>query len=256
MGSPVTIENVCSADKVDRAFQPLVDASVRTYRRVLGDMLLNIRLLGSVARGTAIPHQSDIDLMTIISRPVSQAQLTRLASRATELWEQTSVVSKVDLDVVVRDDVSEAQRFIFSSDSLSLHGEDLYTVPRQVMDSDVLADLVTPNLGGIVASYKERVATVPEHDEHRLFEWSRWCGKDVLKCLRGRAIRRERVYEREIPRIYEQLLRRFPEHSDLIRDVFGLYDTPRPDTSRILNVLERVGSAFVSSDCHGREPAP
>jgi predicted nucleotidyltransferase len=251
----ITVRNDCSVERIAPLYRPLVDDAIAAYREIVRDGLAEVRLLGSVARGTAVAGQSDIDFMAVLTDGPPDRVRTALQSRADSLLTQYPVVSKVDLDVVVFGRLGPAQRFILATDSVNLFGEDALTEGAVAIEADELAALVTPDLHALLPSYTQSVQHTDAQDSTSLFRWSRWCGKDILKCLRGTAIRRENRYERDVRRIHEQVCRCFPEHQRVLGDVFALYADPKPDRDWILAVLHRTKDVFVTSEgIQGAEP--
>jgi len=235
-------------EKIAPPFRPIVDDAVKAYRDILAGSVCSIRLLGSVPRGEAIIGQSDIDFMGVLGCAPSGDQRASLERRASDLYETYPVVSKVDLDYVVAGSVSELQKFVFSSDSISLYGDDTFSRAEQQMPLDELVNLVTPDIKSLLPDYMGHVKQVDEQDRKRLFQWSRWCGKDVIKCLRGDAILREGKYDRTIKGTHHQLRRCFPEHAQVIDKLLVLYETPEPNKRKILQVLKEVEETFLKKD--------
>lgn len=252
----ITVRNLCSVEKIALPFRPIVDDAIKAYRDILAGSVCNILLLGSVPRGEAIIGQSDIDFMGVLKCAPSGDQRARLERRAHDLHETYPVVSKVDIDYVMAGDVSEFQKFVFSSDSINLYGDDTFSRSEQEIPVDFLVGLVTPDIKALLPDYTRHVKQVDEQDKQKLFQWSRWCGKDMIKCLRGEAILREGKYDRTINGAHNQLRRCFPEHAQLIDKLLVLYETPEPDKRKILQVLNEVDETFVKKQQNqGAEPS-
>jgi predicted nucleotidyltransferase len=156
-GSDILIENACSWMKIDPCFVPLIGATVRTYREVLPDRVLSIRLMGSVARGDAIIGQSDIDFMGLVDTMPSATAPQTLAHHAERLQLAYPVVTEVDLDVTAIHDLGEFRRLVLSSDSLNLYGVDTLRQVQQTMDRAHLATLVTPDASALIQGYRTAV---------------------------------------------------------------------------------------------------
>ena len=67
----ITLHNHTLLARVEPRYLPIVEATTSLCCRVLGDELLEIRILGSVARGDAVLELSDIDFAAITSQPVT-----------------------------------------------------------------------------------------------------------------------------------------------------------------------------------------
>jgi predicted nucleotidyltransferase len=232
--------NPCSIGNVAPCYQPIIRDAIAVYTGTLGKALRDVRLMGSVPRGDAVQPHSDIDFIALLAEDASAEQAEQVADAARRLTADYACVSKVDLEVVALGQLSEARRFILASDSLHLWGQDLFTIPEQHISGRKLADMLTPNLASILARYQTTVRELREDDETALLQWSRWSGKDVLKCLRKHALLAGGSYERTIGGIRNQLLTYLPEHRDLIDALFELYAHPIPDRARILAALAQA----------------
>jgi len=79
----ITLHNRASLARIAPEYLPIVEATTAHCHGVLGDELLEIRILGSVARGDAVPGTSDIDFAAITGRPVTagpRAEIERCRS--------------------------------------------------------------------------------------------------------------------------------------------------------------------------------
>src|ERR1700737_4900815 len=94
----VLIRNTCSLRKIDRRYQPIIEGAIETYQVLFGAHLVDIRLMGSVARGQAIAGESDIDFLALVRSAPQPGTLEHLARREDTLCEAYPVVGRVDLE--------------------------------------------------------------------------------------------------------------------------------------------------------------
>ncbi len=235
----IFIENQCSWEKIANVFWPVIEDAQNVYQSIFGDTVLNIRLLGSVARGEAGLH-SDIDFIAVLSMNPSAPQMRKVEAQERNLRQKYPFVSKVDLEVVPVDDLSEFRRFVFAIDSVSLFGADTYTCQHQTVDRQRLIEMITPDLPYIIESYDLAVENTDEGNEQQLYFYSRLIGKDILKCLRRISLLSGGSYERNIGKIYDQLLQYAPERQELLHELFDLYTNPSSNRKRLLKVLRDV----------------
>lgn len=237
MESQVTVENQCHVSHIDAVFQPIIEDAVAVYQSIFGAAIVNIRLMGSVARGEDC-SRSDIDFIAVLDRDLASEELQQLESEEAAMRGRHPVVNRVDLEAVPANGLHDFRRFVFATDSLSLFGTDLYTTPSQIWDRTELMHLVTPDLPELVRSYRNAVESTDEGDVERLRFYSRIIGKDFLKCYRRVALERGGAYERNIGRIYQQLLHYLPERRLLLDELYDFYSHPGDDKQRLLQVLD------------------
>ena len=231
----VIVPNRCSFAKVALLFQPLLDEAVIAYQQIFNHDLVSIRLLGSVARGEAIPGESDIDFMALLQAPASARAAEALQEAAEDLLQLHAVVSRVDLDAIHRDALQEVQHFILGNDSLLLYGKDDVAHGQQTMNRSHLISLVTLSAADLIRSYRTTVERLDDPDGVRRL--SRVTGKDLLKCLRGVALARGAAYENRIEAIYHQVVAFVPEQRDLAEELYTCYRLPTSDKNQLRGIL-------------------
>jgi len=208
----------------------------------------NLRLLGSVARGEAIPGESDIDFLALGGPDVPD----HLGRREDMLRRAYPVVARVDLEAECLDRLSEFRRLVLSSDSLSVFGTDQLTRPRQYVDRAELARLVTPQTRALIRGYRAAVEDLAANNSDLLSRYARVVGKDLLRCLRQVALLRGGAYEKNIGAIYEQVLALVPEHRSLAEALYALYRDPCAGKDVVLQILDEAAKHLAS----GSEPTP
>ena len=241
------VRNTCAWGKLDRRYLPLIEAVLAIYRALFGADLLNVRLLGSVARGEAIPGTSDIDFLALARRPPRPAELEHLARQELELRRTYPVVEGVDLEAEWLDTLSAFRRFVLSSDSLSLFGVDQLTRRRQYVDRAELARLVTPDWHALIGGYRACVVALDASERERLARYARVIGKDLLRCLRQVALLRGGPYDTSIEAIYEHVSALAPEHRSLAEALYGLYRRPDVDKQVVLRVLDEAAQHLAAN---------
>ncbi len=233
----MAVRNTCSYACIDAAFRPLTQAAIRVYRDLFGDSLISVRLVGSVARADAIPCHSDLDLLALLQRQPDLRDAQRLGAQAVCLRLAYPVVSAVDLDVAWSEKLSAFQRFVLSSDSVSVFGDDGLTVPVQYVDRDVLVALVTPHGSELIADYRRSLARLaPGRDDAAIARYARTISKDLLRCLRSAALSRGAPYVSSLEAIHAGIAQYLPDCRALAA---ALLDTYRhgPRSKRALLTL-------------------
>ncbi len=145
-------------------------------------------------------------------------------------------MSKVDIETETQGAVDPAREFIFRTDSISLHGTDLYPDHELHVDNRDLAKLITPSLDQILTGYARSLTAATDPAVIRFM--SRVTGKDTHKCFRAHLLLQRGIYERTIAEIRLQLVRYYPWHADLVDLLYGLYENPTTDKSFIGAAIE------------------
>jgi predicted nucleotidyltransferase len=236
----VIVRNRCSASRIPCEFEPLVASLTLACWTILGDALVDLRLLGSVARGEARPGESDLDIVALVRTCPSEKVCGDLAAVAEESQSLYRVVRRIDLDVYEIDGLSDFQRLTLSSDSISLHGVDTLTRSRQSVDREWLAHTVTPDVGETTRAYEESLDDLDNTAEEQLTEYGRVIGRDLLRCLRGEALRRGSRYSPSMTEIDAQVGQFVPECRELAARLYATYRNPRKSKAELVSLLSEA----------------
>lgn len=240
----VTVRNRCDYARTGSHYLPIVEDAIAAYREVFADQILDIRLQGSVARGDAVVGQSDIDFMALLHQVPDDHDVEQLQDRAGQVGRRYPIVSRVEFDVVAIDSLSRFQRFVLSSDSLSVYGRDRLTRKSQRIDRLTLARLVTPGAPAMVADYRALIQEL-EADPEALRFFSRIVAKDLLKCVRSVVLQRGGPYEVRAAQIRHLVTIHVPELARFADDLTEIYLRPLDEHADVLPLLDEAGTALL-----------
>lgn len=241
----VIIRNHCGWEKIDNPFLPLIEAARAGMNACCGDLLREIRLQGSIARGDARPGLADLDMIGLLHGSPSEDVHCCLEELAASLGVTTSLVSRFDLEAIDAVELQPFRRFVLSSDSLCVHGADTLTQQTQSMERVALARLVTSELAEIVSEYVEWADDLRSASESERRFACRIIAKDLLKVLRGVLLLRGASYEVAIPQIAGQTSDVAPEATDIADRLLSLYCEPITDVEHISDAA-RASAEFLN----------
>ena len=241
----LALKNETSLDKVESLYRPLIDGAVGAVAECLGSDLLEIRLLGSIPRGCAIPGLSDLDLLAVTGREISQEAVAALRERLRPLPGPAPLVSRIDLQCMSLDTIRGYPEYelILRTDSVSLFGEDHYPPGEVAIWNTELARLWTPDARAILRDYRSALANadIPADEVNR---YSRLTGKDMMKCFQIHVLLRYGLIERSVENVYRNLRTYLPQHGELFDRLWSLYRFPTSCREDVLAVLEACQSAM------------
>lgn len=96
------IINPCSQDRIQPEFTHLIETTLQSLQSLqssLSGTLHSVYLYGSIAKGSAIPFLSDLDLSLVFNEPINDADTKYLAQLSLDLQLQFPIVSKIDFDL-------------------------------------------------------------------------------------------------------------------------------------------------------------
>jgi predicted nucleotidyltransferase len=234
----IIVHNRCRLEYVNALFLPILHDAINAYAEFLSEILMDVRLMGSVARGNAIPGQSDIDFVGITKCNATVNQRDAISRMACMLTERYGCARKVDLEIETFGEIDPARVFIFKTDSISIHGNSLYSDDNVEITNTLLAKQNTPAIAPILTTYAKAVQDAS--DPKRIEQYSIWTGKDLLKCFRKYLILKYGIYESSIHSIYEQLITHFSQGTTLFKKLYELYSAPTVDKDMIMRIQEEA----------------
>ena len=140
------ILNDCSADR-SPCWEDPIEAVTMVVRDRLGDFLHSIYLRGSVARGTAVPEVSDLDMLIVYEDEYDAPDWAWSKALAEEIRSRFPFCKGLDLNFLNRTILQERRagapyRFMLRTQSVCLVGRDLVpTMPQFKPDPTVMFSL-------------------------------------------------------------------------------------------------------------------
>ena len=92
------IINPYSVSKIQPEFRAVVDHTISTLVASFGERLHSIYLYGSIGRGDATPHSSDLDISVVFTSKVSEKDVLALEHLSLSIAAKHTVITKLDFD--------------------------------------------------------------------------------------------------------------------------------------------------------------
>ncbi|MFJ2991829.1 nucleotidyltransferase domain-containing protein [Pandoraea sp. NPDC087047] len=129
----------------------------------LGELLDGLYLYGSVARGCALPGQSDLDLTLVLTRQPSALQSARIETLRQDLEARHFEVAKIDFDIGTRADVLNPANlyswgYWLKHECRCIHGNNLAQKFDAFIPSRAIAESVNGDYFHVLNEYAHRIA--------------------------------------------------------------------------------------------------
>jgi hypothetical protein len=240
----LTVRNRCDVALIDARFSPLIDEVIAVYGETFRNRVLDLRLQGSVARGESMIGLSDLDVMALLAEEARPGELEHMAGQAAELGRRYPVVSRVELDAVAIDQLTPIQRFVLSSDSLSIAGTDRLTRRSQRRNRRALAKLVAPDAAFLIDDYRALMQEAAADPEATRF-YSRIVAKDILKCMRSVMLLRGGSYEVSTARLPDQVSQWVPGVAEVAVRLGAIYRRPPEEAQIIVAAIDDAATMLL-----------
>ena len=256
--SPTYVENRSSAEKIPDSVRPVIDQSKQLYHEVFGDHLVSLYLEGSAGRGDYVPGLSDVDLVGIVDRLRTEADLEALSQGRQQIIDATDL-HKLDLgtsELSLLEQKPRAQ-FILAVDGVLLDGQRYHPTAQFPPIGPELARFLDAPIPKRIKAAHERLAKVQAGEKLDLAFWSRWIAKQTMRLGLGVAMTRRAVYTAnmaEMPNVVKEVV---PEISDDIDRLNRAYLEPTgsvTDYEELLSVIDRIESMAEAAGVIEPEP--
>jgi len=235
-----TLVNPCRADLVFAPWREAVDMLVRLCRTAWGESLHSLYLRGSVPRGTAVEHRSDIDTVCVLTAPPSSPVATQAAHIARTIRLHYPFCVAVDLRVIAYQALMDPYRsanlrFLLKTQGLCIEGEDL--TARWAPPTLSEARMTLRALPAALAATRTSLAQQPGPPEAAGIGLCRWVTKKIVRAGFERVAERERTYTRDLYPCWEAFARHTPQMAQPMYEVLALAVNPCFDAARIRDAL-------------------
>jgi hypothetical protein len=220
-------------------WQPLANAAVKACCTCLGDRFHSVYVRGSVARGTAVPGVSDIDMVALAAGAMPDGANARLDDLATQLLRQCPIATGIDLVALPEQEFIAATRYRALRFAISLDGYPL-------AGRDIRARLMRPRVGPEAVMHAHEVPRwrntalrrlAAEGTEEDVRLTCRWVMKRILRSAFELIMFEVNGYTRDLYPCARLAARAFPRREQALWTALDLAVNPTKDKAYIADVL-------------------
>lgn len=236
------IVKAASADKIQPEWRPAVDTVVNAYVDNLGDDLHSVYIRGSVAKGEAIEHVSDLDTIALTTTDKGYVNTDWMRAFRQKFAQDFPFVSGVEIQLVPIEDIGRNNRILIKTQTACIYGEDIAPqLPPLKPGRDTMIHAFA--LGERIEETVERLKTA--EDPERIAHICTWIMKRIVRTGCELVMERSGKYTRDLYPCYELFSGYYPEKSDEMYHALELAIHPSQDAREIIDVLEGIGGWLV-----------
>ncbi len=232
-----------SLEKIDRAFIPCIQESVKSLRELFYQKLHSVYVYGSVARGDAVISKSDLDLIAMFNGNLSSDQLTELKKLAGELSERyRSLVREVGIAVAYYDytmDPSNYYENAFLKElCVCVYGEDLGKRFGPYKLTSEISIRFNGDIGKVLARTLNRLRTASDK------EWitiAQNFSRKLIRTYYSMVMVRSQVWTTRLSEQAEVFITYFPEKEAIICTLINWIDEPPMDRKTVFDLFMNEG---------------
>jgi len=242
------IINPTSLDRVQSDWMSAIKEVIEIYKKVCGDMLINIYVRGSVAKGQAVNGISDLDTFCFVKEPNTQdteeyktilnSNRDALEKYKEDIELKYNFISDVEMQV---HPMSRAgKEMIMLAQSVCVYGEP-FKNPKLKPGKELASHSpgFTKFLIGLEEFFNKDTST--ERNKMKCA----WIMKRFLRTGFEICMERSGRYTRDLYKCYETFIEYYPEKEPQMREILELALNPTSDKQKIKQVVSNFGPWLV-----------
>ncbi|MEF1256882.1 nucleotidyltransferase domain-containing protein [Vibrio sp. M260112] len=195
-------------------YQPAIDDLVSFLTSGLGDNLHSVYLYGSVARKTAKPNQSNIDVVVVTHRGFSDLRTTLLNSIKWRFQKTHPHITEISFKTALAQDVASLDSifswgFLLRHCAVCVYGEDLSECFGDYEPSWEIAKHWNMDVEDWVAVYRNRIARADKPEEQ--VKAQRIIAKKLLRASYSLVMYKDKQWFEDPIECGQQFLRYYPD---------------------------------------------
>lgn len=232
-----------SKDKIDPIYNPCIQESVESLKKVFHQQLHSVYVYGSVARGDAVAIKSDLDLIAMFDDNLSSNQLAELKKLAGELSHKyRRLVRDVGMAVAYYDytiDPSNYYENAFLKEiCVCVYGEDL----GERFGPYKLTSEIPIRFNGDIKEVLSRTVSRLETASNEDFKtFTQNFARKLIRTYYSMVMVRSQIWSTRLCEQSEVFLYYFPEKELIIRTLLNWIDEPPTDRETVLEFFKSEG---------------
>lgn len=239
------IINPAAQEKIQEEWRPVVEAIQEAYISAFKDSVLSVYVRGSVAKGKAIQHISDVDTFCILNLKENEInwELEKVISEQIE--ERFPFIQKAEIACIPVEEAleSKADRIMIKTQSICLYGKDFSEHIKPMKPGE---DIIQ-HLPGIENEIHRTLIWLDErHESEKIRSKCSWIMKRILRAGLELVSERTNKYTRDLYPCLEAFTMVYPDKENEMEVVLDLAINPSDDSLKIKNILETTGKWLIT----------
>lgn len=248
------IQNSTQIDLVQEPWSEVIDDIIQQYQNYLSNQIHSIYLRGSVAHGTAIAYESDVDIFVVIKRPLIPEDRQWAEEKRAYFCDKYPFCYDIDLDLIHIDDILPCEselknsklsfnhRFYIKTQSICLKGENLETKIPPIPISYHTVKQLLPEIQSI---YKIAIEGITNnHSAELKKQWCRWFMKQVLRYFFLTVMPKVGYFTRDLILCYQSAAIFYPNFECQLTQALNLGIQPISDSEALYKAFEELADCI------------
>lgn len=234
------IINPCSQDCIQPEFTHLIETALQSLQSSLTGTLHSVYLYGSIAKGSAIPFLSDLDLSLVFNEPINDVDTKYLAHLSLDLQLQFPIVSKIDFDPGHVEEVLNPRekyrwQFWLKHCCCCIWGEDLSVGFCKHKPNIKIAHEFNHDLAAFIIAIKDNQSLTESIK-------SKSIAKKILRTAYYLIAHEDDSWYTDLDKCSESLLKFYPDDKQAIHDALRLAVGETTDSTLAIKIYQTFGT--------------
>lgn len=232
--------NPTSIEKLQEKWLPVVEELKQEYIKHFNGDLVSIYIRGSVAKGEAIDHVSDIDSFAIVSLSDEEIDTSWRGSFNKYVQEKYPFVEGVEIRAVPVNELShfKGDQIMIKTQSVCIYGKE-FANDISPMKPGIETAQHVKGIEREINKTKEWLGQ--EHTDEQIKKKCTWIMKRILRSGFELVMELSQMYTRDLYRCYEGFSKYYPERKEEMYEVLELAINPTTDRTIIQDILADQG---------------
>ena len=236
------IINPCSENLIQEEFKEPLSEAIEHAKKNPGDNIHSIYLRGSVPKGTAIKNISDIDLIIVTEKEVTDTDWKEVSSK--EICKLYPYVRGIEFHLETTEYLSthKSEQFLLQTQSIKVFGRD-FDFPQA---SFKLGRESYGHIFFIEKDIQDFYEEFPEESNEDAIDTCEWITKRIVRTGFEIVMRRENLYTRDLYPCYKSFIKYYPESKEKMYEVLKLAVYPVAEKEKIIKAVKDIEQKIIS----------
>lgn len=238
------IVNNLSLDNIQDEYKNIIDDTLAFYKTHFNENIHSIYLRGSVAKGKAIHHISDLDTLAISFTEIDRKELEDRKYFLDEMSNKYPYLNGVEVQFLSLEKVMSSKRaqFLLKTQCICIHGKDILNELPKIGIGE-WAYMHSKNIEeGITAT---KAYLKQEHTKEELEGLCSWIMKRTVRTGFEIVMEKEQCFTRDLYPCYERFSKNYPDKSKEMREALKLAIFPTSDMDYMWKVLFPINEFLI-----------
>jgi len=241
---------VANKNLLQKEWTPLINEVVDHYKNIFQSNLISVYIRGSVAKGEAVPHISDLDSFCLITKKMNLDETT-IKNINNQLVKKFPFCTHIEFISIIKENVFKG----FPPRKRGVWAELIKTQSVCVYGSDMSAELEPFLLSDMIghAYYLERdldkLKGFFEEDKDNskaIKETCVWITRRIIRSGFDLVIMKEEKFTRDLYLCFESFSKYYPEKINKMKNILNLSLNPVSDVREINHFLDEICPWLIS----------